>query len=82
MRVLAKGDQDQLVGEGRMNSFSAAKRDTSYGAQTHTSIEVKQSDVSERGIDAGAFEYKHRAEKDKVDVEIANVFEFIQEKIG
>ena len=38
--------------------------------------------ISERGIDAGAFEYKHRSEKDKLDVEIAKVFEFIQQKIG
>ncbi|MCW8879820.1 MAG: proline--tRNA ligase [Kangiellaceae bacterium] len=38
--------------------------------------------ISERGIDAGTFEYKHRSEKDKVDVEIAKVFEFIQQKIS
>ena len=38
--------------------------------------------ISERGIDAGTFEYKHRSEKDKIDVEIAKVFEFIQQKIG
>ncbi|MDF1680258.1 methyl-accepting chemotaxis protein [Ponticaulis sp.] len=41
-----------------MNSFSAAKRDISYGAKTHTSIEVKQSDVSERGIDASLEDLK------------------------
>ncbi|MGX5173314.1 proline--tRNA ligase [Aliikangiella sp. IMCC44653] len=38
--------------------------------------------ISERGIDAGQFEYKHRKENDKVDVNIDDVFTFIQKKIA
>jgi len=38
--------------------------------------------ISERGIDAGSFEYKNRRENDKIDVEIDKVFEFIKEKLS
>ncbi len=38
--------------------------------------------ISERGIDAGTFEYKHRRENEKVDVAIENVFDFIQQKLA
>ncbi len=38
--------------------------------------------ISERGIDAGSFEYKHRRANEKVDVEIDNAFDFIKEKVS
>lgn len=38
--------------------------------------------ISERGIDAGNYEYKHRRVNDKVDVEIDNALAFIQEKLA
>jgi len=38
--------------------------------------------ISDRGIDAGALEYKHRSNKDKVDVKIDSVFEFIKQQIA
>ncbi|MCO7224821.1 proline--tRNA ligase [Pleionea sp. CnH1-48] len=37
--------------------------------------------ISERGIDAGTFEYKDRGGSDKADVSIENVVAFIQEKL-
>jgi prolyl-tRNA synthetase len=37
--------------------------------------------ISERGIDAGTLEYKHRSNKDKIDVEIDNVFDFIKQQM-
>ena len=37
--------------------------------------------ISERGIDAGTFEYKQRRDNDKVNVEMEQVFAFIQEKL-
>ncbi|TQV81420.1 proline--tRNA ligase [Aliikangiella coralliicola] len=37
--------------------------------------------ISERGIDAGTFEYKHRRQNDKIDVEIDNAFAFLQQKM-
>lgn len=38
--------------------------------------------ISERGIDAGTFEYKHRRNNDKMDIEIDKVFSTLMEKIG
>ncbi|MBV1907892.1 MAG: proline--tRNA ligase [Kangiellaceae bacterium] len=38
--------------------------------------------ISERGIDAGTFEYKHRRSNDKQDVKIENVFSTLMEKMG
>ena len=38
--------------------------------------------ISERGIDAGNFEYKHRRFNEKVDVEIDNVLTFLKEKLA
>jgi len=38
--------------------------------------------ISERGIDAGNFEYKHRKENDKIDVKIDDVFSMLMEKLG
>ena len=37
--------------------------------------------ISDRGLDAGQFEYKHRRESEKVDIEIDNVLNFIQQKL-
>ena len=38
--------------------------------------------ISERGIDAGTFEYKHRRSNDKIDIEMDEVFSTLMEKIG
>lgn len=38
--------------------------------------------ISERGIDAGTFEYKHRKNNDKVDLKIELVFATLMEKLG
>ena len=38
--------------------------------------------ISERGIDAGNYEYKHRRENDKLDVEIDNVLAFLEQKLA
>ncbi len=38
--------------------------------------------ISERGIDAGTFEYKHRKNGDKVDVKIDQVFSTLMKKIN
>ncbi len=38
--------------------------------------------ISERGIDAGTFEYKHRRSNDKMDIEIDKVFSTLMDKIG
>ncbi|WP_444994717.1 proline--tRNA ligase [Aliikangiella sp. IMCC44359] len=38
--------------------------------------------ISERGIDAGTFEYKHRRFNDKIDVKIDDAFTFIQQKMA
>ncbi len=38
--------------------------------------------ISERGIDAGTFEYKHRRNNDKIDIEIDKVFSTLMDKIG
>ncbi|WP_196140597.1 proline--tRNA ligase [Aliikangiella sp. G2MR2-5] len=38
--------------------------------------------ISERGIDAGTIEYKHRRANEKVDVETDKVFDFIQKKLA
>jgi len=38
--------------------------------------------ISERGIDAGTFEYKHRQNNDKQDIQIDKVFSTIMEKLG
>lgn len=38
--------------------------------------------ISERGIDAGSFEYKHRKEKDKIDLPIDDVFRVLMEKLS
>ena len=38
--------------------------------------------ISERGIDAGTFEYKHRRNNDKVDVKIDDVFATLMEKVN
>ncbi len=38
--------------------------------------------ISERGIDAGTFEYKHRRSNDKMDIEIDKVFSTLMQKIG
>lgn len=38
--------------------------------------------ISERGIDAGTFEYKHRRSNDKMDIEIDKVFSTLMEKIS
>ncbi|MCF6193659.1 MAG: proline--tRNA ligase [Kangiellaceae bacterium] len=38
--------------------------------------------ISERSIDAGTFEYKHRKKNDKVDVQIDDVFSMLMEKLG
>jgi prolyl-tRNA synthetase len=38
--------------------------------------------ISERGIDAGTFEYKHRRNNDKIDVQIDEVFSTLMEKIN
>jgi prolyl-tRNA synthetase len=33
--------------------------------------------VSDKGLDAGSYEYKHRASKDKQDVALAEVMDFL-----
>lgn len=38
--------------------------------------------ISERGIDAGTFEYKHRRNNDKLDIKIDEVFSFLQDKMA
>lgn len=38
--------------------------------------------ISERGIDAGTFEYKHRRNNEKVDIKIDEVFSALMEKIN
>ncbi|TQV76486.1 proline--tRNA ligase [Aliikangiella marina] len=38
--------------------------------------------ISERGIDAGNYEYKHRRHNDKIDVEIDNALTFLKEKLA
>ena len=38
--------------------------------------------ISERGIDAGNFEYKHRRKNDKIDVKIDEVFSTLMDKIN
>ncbi len=38
--------------------------------------------ISERGIDAGTFEYKHRRNNDKLDLEIETVFSTLMDKIN
>jgi len=38
--------------------------------------------ISERGIDAGTFEYKHRRSNDKLDIPMDKVFSTLIEKIG
>ena len=38
--------------------------------------------ISERGIDAGTFEYKHRKNGNKVDIKIDDVFTSLMEKLG
>jgi len=38
--------------------------------------------ISDRGLEEGAFEYKHRRENDKVSVPAAEVTQFIQSRIG
>lgn len=38
--------------------------------------------ISDRGLEDGTFEYKHRRENDKVMVPIAEVTDFIQQKLG
>ena len=37
--------------------------------------------ISERGIDAGTFEYKHRHNNEKLDIQIDKVFSLLMEKI-
>jgi len=38
--------------------------------------------ISERGIDAGTIEYKHRRHNEKIDVKIDDIFTFIQQKLA
>ena len=38
--------------------------------------------ISERGIDAGTFEYKHRRKNDKKDIPIEEAFSFLTEKLS
>jgi len=38
--------------------------------------------ISERGIDAGTFEYKHRRKNDKLDIQIDNAFPLLMEKMS
>jgi len=38
--------------------------------------------ISERGIDAGTFEYKHRRKNDKLDIQIDNAFSLLMEKMS
>jgi prolyl-tRNA synthetase len=38
--------------------------------------------ISERGVDAGNFEYKHRRKNDKIDVKIDEVFSTLMDKIN
>lgn len=37
--------------------------------------------ISDKGIDAGTYEYKHRRDNEKVDIEQQNVLNFIMEKL-
>jgi len=37
--------------------------------------------ISDRGIEEGAYEYKHRAQEDKVSVPVAEVIQFIESRI-
>ncbi|MET1254797.1 proline--tRNA ligase [Aliikangiella maris] len=37
--------------------------------------------ISERGIDAGTFEYKHRRDNEKLNIPIDEVFAFVQQKV-
>jgi len=37
--------------------------------------------ISERGIDAGTFEYKHRKDNDKIDIQIDDVFASVMKKL-
>lgn len=37
--------------------------------------------ISDKGIDAGTYEYKHRRDNDKVDIQQQNVLNFIMEKL-
>jgi len=38
--------------------------------------------ISDRGIEAGALEYKHRASKDKIDVAVDKAFAYLQDAIS
>jgi len=38
--------------------------------------------ISERGIDSGTFEYKHRRNNDKLDIKIDNAFSLLMEKMS
>ncbi len=38
--------------------------------------------ISDRGIEEGAYEYKHRRENDKVSVPADDVIQFIQSRIN